>query len=415
MRILIYSYNYYPEPIGIAPLMTELAEGLVKRGHEVRVVTGMPWYPERKIYPEYRGKPYLTEKHNGVYIQRNYVWVRPNPGLLDRVLLDGSFVITSCLHALHGPRPDVILMTAPPLPVSVPAALLGKLWSCPVVLNLQDILPEAAIHTGLLTNKALIRVFESLEKFAYRVATRISVIAEGFSDNLTKEKGVPEKKIALIPNWVDLNFIQPLPKQGNPFRVKHDLQDNFVVMYSGNIALTQGIETVVKAAAHLRDIPKIKVVIVGEDRALEGLRKCCREQNLEDGQHILLLPFEPREKLPQMLAAADIGLVVQKKNVIAFNMPSKIPLLLASERAIIASVPATGTAAQAVKRSDGGVVVPPEDPEALATQIIHLYQHPEKVTTLGQQGRQYTLQNYSIDKALDRYESLFGAIATPSG
>jgi len=114
MRILIYSYNYHPEPIGIAPLMTELAEGLVQRGHEVRVVTGMPNYPQRRIYDEYQGKLYVTEEKNGVTIQRSFVWVKPKPGLLDRILLDGSFVLTSFLQAMRGWRPDVILLTVPP-------------------------------------------------------------------------------------------------------------------------------------------------------------------------------------------------------------------------------------------------------------------------------------------------------------
>ena len=95
MRILIYSYNYYPEPIGIAPLTTELAEGLVKRGHEVRVITAMPNYPERCIYEGYRGKLFSTNEENGVTVQRSFAWVKPKPGLVDRILLDGSFVLTS--------------------------------------------------------------------------------------------------------------------------------------------------------------------------------------------------------------------------------------------------------------------------------------------------------------------------------
>jgi colanic acid biosynthesis glycosyl transferase WcaI len=120
MRVLIYSYNYHPEPIGIAPLMTELAEGLVRRGHQVRVITGMPNYPQRQIYEGYRGKLYMTETRNGVIIQRSYMWVKPKPSLIDRLLLDSSFVVTSFLQALRGWRPDIILLTVPPLPVWVP-------------------------------------------------------------------------------------------------------------------------------------------------------------------------------------------------------------------------------------------------------------------------------------------------------
>lgn len=406
MRILIYSYNYHPEPIGIAPLMTELAEGLVAQGHQVRVVTAMPNYPQRRIYDEFKGKLYLTELKNGVAIQRNYVWIRPKPGLLDRILLDASFVLISLVHALKGRRPDVILLTVPPLPVSVPAALLGWFHRCPVVLNLQDILPEAAVHTGLLTNKLMIAIFEKLEKFAYRTATKISVIADGFTDNLVG-KGVPQSKIALIPNWVDVNFIQPLPKENNDFRATHQLDGKFVVLYSGNIGRTQPLTALIDAAACLRDIPDIAVVIVGEEKALQELELYRQKV---DAPSVLLLPFQPRAKLPEMLAAADVGLVMQKENVISFNMPSKIQVLLASGRAILASVPASGTAAKAVQHSGGGIVVPPEDPEALAAAILDLYKNPDKAAMLGQQGRQYAVENYSFKHALEQYEKLFDEV-----
>ncbi|MEH2045511.1 glycosyltransferase family 4 protein [Nostoc sp.] len=402
MRILIYSYNYYPEPIGIAPLMTELAEGLVKRGHEVRVVTAMPNYPERQIYQEYRGKWYVNEYKNGVQIQRNYVWIRPQPNLLDRVLLDASFVVTSFVPALIGWRPDVILSTSPSLPSCVPVALLGWLRACPVILNLQDILPEAAVHVGLLKNKLLIRLFTLLEKFAYRSASRISVIADGFVDNL-RSKGVEADKIVQIPNWVDVNFIRPLPKEDNPFRAAHNLNGKFVVLYSGNIALTQGLESVVKAASVLRHIPDIVFVIVGEAKGLQRLQQECLDCGADN---VLLLPFQPRKDLPQMLAAADVGLVVQKKNVVSFNMPSKIQVLLASGGALIASVPDNGTAARAIRQSGGGVIVPPEDPQALAMAILDLYQNPEKVKTLGYKSRQYAVEQYAFEQALNQYESL---------
>lgn len=409
MRILIYSYNYHPEPIGIAPLMTELAEGLVKRGHEVRVVTGMPNYPQRRIYDEYRGKLYMTEERNGVKIQRSFVWIRPQPGVVTRMLLDMSFVMTSSLQAFRGWRPDVILLTVPPLPVSVPAALLGLIYSCPIVLNLQDILPEAAVHVGLIRNRFAIQIFEALEKFAYRTAHTISVIADGFVDNLIGKK-VPAEKITCIPNWVDVDFIRPLPKQQNAFRAAHKLEDKFVVLYSGNIALTQGLETVIKTAALLRHIPEIVFVIVGEVKALKELEGHCKYYGAEN---VRLLPFQPREKLPEMLAAADVGLIVQKKNVISFNMPSKTQVLLASGRPVIASVPGTGTAARAVRQSGGGIVVPPQKPDALAEAVVDLYQNPEKAQALGEQGRRYAMETYAFEKALDAYERLFRRVVDP--
>ena len=402
MRIIIYSYNYYPEPIGIAPLMTELAEGLVKRGHEVRVVTGMPNYPERQIYEGYQGKLYMTELRNGVAIQRSYVLVRPRHTLLERVILDASFVVSSFIHALRGKRPDVVFLTSPPLPIAVPAALLGWLHRCPVILNLQDIIPEAAIHVGLLKNKKLIWVFEGLEKFAYRNATKISIIADQFAHNLIK-KGVPAKKLVTIPNWVDTEFIHPLPKEHNYFRAKYQLEGKFVLMYSGNIGLTQGLETVVKAAKLLAHVPDLVVIIVGEEKAIGRLLKFAQDLG---ANNVVVAPFQPRERLPEMLAAMDVGLVIQKQNVIAFNMPSKIQPILASGRPIIASVPLNGTAADVV-RSSGGLVVPPEDVNALAEAMWELYKNREKAESLGKYGRQYALEHYSFQQALDTYENLF--------
>lgn len=406
MRILLYSYNYYPEPIGIAPLMTELAEGLVARGHELRVVTAMPWYPQSQIYAGYRGRLYRTETRNGVKIQRCYVRASTQRSFLNRALFELSFMTLSFVQAWRGWRPDVILLTVPGLPVGIPASLLGWLYRCPVVLNLQDILPDAAVHVGLLTSRTAIRIFSALERYNYRMATQIAVIATGFQENLLA-KGVPARKITIIPNWVDVDFIRPLPREENEFRREQGLGDRFVVLYSGNIALTQGLETVIDAAVLLRDHPEIAMVIVGEERALERLRAYCHERGAEN---VVLRPFQPREKLPDLLAAADIGLVVQKQNVIAFNMPSKIQVLLASGRPIIASVPSAGTAAQAVRASGGGLVVPPEDPAALAQAIRDLHGDRDRLQALGAASRQHAIENYAFQTALDRYEALFAKL-----
>lgn len=402
MKILIYSYNYYPEPIGIAPLMTELAEGLVRRGHTVRVVTAMPNYPERRIYKEYQGKLFSTTERNGVTVQRSFVWVKPKPGLIDRLLLDASFIVTSLFQVFKGWRPDVILTTSPPLPVCIPSLLLRWVYQAPVVLSLQDILPEAAIQVGLLTNRSLIKIFTALEGFSYRSSSAISVICKAFEENLLG-KGVPAHKLTLIPNWVDINFIRPLPKSDSPFAQTHNLQNKFVVMYSGNIALTQGLQNAIEAASLLQNIPDIVFVIVGEKKALAALQQLCVEKQLNN---VLLLPFQPREQLPQMLAAADVGLVLQTRNTVSFNMPSKIPVLLASGRAIVASVPLQGTAAEAISLSQGGVVVPPEDPTAIANAIQSLYENPLQVRQLGYQGREFAANTYAFDKVLSLYEAL---------
>jgi colanic acid biosynthesis glycosyl transferase WcaI len=403
LRILIYSYNYYPEPIGIAPLMTELAEGLAKKGHDVRVLTAMPWYPDSQIHPHYQGKLYYTEERHGVKIYRSFVWVRPERSLINRVLFEISFAVLSFWQGIKPWKPDLIFLTIPGLPVCLPASLLSKIYGCPVILNLQDILPDAAVHVGLLTNKKVIKVFKWLEQFAYKNANKISVIADGFTRNL-EQKQVDTNKIIEISNWVDIDFIKPLSKAESYFAKENNLQDKFVVLYAGNIALTQPLETLIEAAALLSDLKDLVVVIVGKQEALARLEKYAEKVNC---QNILFKPFQPREKLPEMLAASDIGMVMQKSNVIDFNLPSKIPVLLASGRAIIASVPDTGTAARAIIQSGGGVIVPPEDAESLANKIKDLYHNRSLLKIMSQKGRQFAETHYCFKIALDKYESLF--------
>ena len=406
MRVLLYSYNYYPEPIGIAPLMTELAEGLVKRGHQVRVITAMPNYPERRIYPGYRGKLYVREVRNGVEIERCFVAVWPKPGLVARALLDGSFAVLSFIKAISGWRPDVILSTSPSLPACVPVAATKAIYRCPTVLSLQDILPEAAVQTGLISNKFAIKVFEQLEKFAYASANKISVITPSFAQNL-EAKGVPPSKITRISNWVDVAFVKPMPKKDNAFRAAHRLEDKFVVLYSGNIARTQGINTIIRSAQQMQHNPNVQYVIVGEKRQLAELDKLKRELGVTN---VLLHPFVPAEDLPILLAAADVSLIMQKQKVVGFNMPSKIQKLMASGRAIVASVPQHGSAAEAILESGSGLVVEPENPTALTKAIEHLYSHPDELDALGKKGRQFAIEQYSFDQALNAFDQLLKSV-----
>lgn len=410
MRILIYSYNYHPEPIGIAPLMTELAEGLLAKGHQVRVSTAMPWYPESQIYKEYRGKLYTSEELNGIKLNRCYVWSRPERNLRNRVLFELSFVFLSFWQCLKGWRPDIIFLTVPGLPVCIPAVLLSKIYHRPLVLNLQDILPEAAVNVGLLKNPQMIWVMTRLEEFAYRHAHKITVITSSFRDNLLK-KGVNSQKIVEISNWVDTEFIKPLERDKSSFRLKYNLEDKFVVLYSGNIALTQGLETLIEAASYLQNRSQIAIVVVGENKAIAQLEAFCQKKQVKNVQ---FLPFQPRKMLPDMLAGADVGIVMQKKNVVNFNMPSKIQVLLASGCPIIASVPAIGTAAQAIRNSGGGIIVSPENPKALAEAIVDMYEHPAQLEIFSQKGREYAEKNYAFDAALDKYEQLFESLISKS-
>jgi colanic acid biosynthesis glycosyl transferase WcaI len=403
MRILIYSYNYYPEPTGIAPLMTELAEGLVARGHQVRVIAAMPSYPSREIHEGYRGKLYLTEERNGVRIHRNYIRVRNDPTIFDRLLLEGTFVGLSLFSALRGRKPDVIFMTVPPLPAFIPALVLRRIYGCPLILNIQIIVSKATEHVGMITRPWMLEALRSFEKWTYRKSDAIIVITNEFVDSLAQD-GIEPSKIVCIPNWADTVLIRPLPKKHNEFRRLHHLQQKFVVLYAGNIGLTEGLETAIEAAARLVHIPAIRFMIVGDEKAIEKLKALA---NARDADNIVFLPFQPREQLAEMLAAADVGLVLQKRNVSVYNMPSKIPVFLAAGLPIIASVPLATPASRTVGESRSGIVIEPEDPQCLVDSIVGLYKDPDRLSAFSQLGRQFALSHFSKQQALTDYESAF--------
>ena len=405
MCILIYSYNYYPEKIGIAPLMTELAEGLVKRGHNVRVVTAFPWYPDNTISSRYSGRLYLKEEINGVIVQRCYVRANPNRTLLNRILFELSFVIFSFFQAFFGQRPEVILYVIPGLPVTLPATILGKIFNVPVLLNLQDILPDAAIEVGLMRNPWMIKVSNWLADFAYRNAEEIIVIHEGFRKNLVN-RGVDPDKIFEIPNWVNINEIRPIPRdKPNSFQDQYNLHDRFVVLYSGNIARTQPLEYLIHAASFLNHLPDITIVIVGPTRSFERLNRAIA---LYEVRNAMILPFQSDERYKEMLAASHICMVMQCRNVVDFNMPSKIPKIMASGRAIIASVPENGTAASVIRRSNAGIVVPPENSRAIANAIQNLYSDRELLDQLGENGRRYAERHFSFNRIIRKYQERLG-------
>jgi colanic acid biosynthesis glycosyl transferase WcaI len=405
MRILILAHNYYPELIGIAPLVTELAESLVQEGHEVQVVTAMPNYPERSIYLPYRGRLACIESRAGVRLIRHWVFIRPQPGLITRLTFELSNLCLSTLFSLQQPKADVILAVSPQLSSSLTAHLLQKLWGCPVVLNVQDLLPDAAIASGLLKNSILIAVSRWLEMFAYGKANAIVLISGQFVRSLV-EKGIPAEKLWKIYNWVDTAFIRPMERQG-PFREKLGLKDEFVVMYSGNIALTQGLETMIEAAKILQKHEDIRFVIVGEQKALDRLQVLITGYGLHN---VRLLPFQPRTQLPQMLAAADVGLILQKEHVVDINMPSKTMVLMASGRPVIASVNHRGEVARAIEQSGAGVVVTPEDPQSLAQTILQLKANPDLAQVYGEKARAYACAHFDRCQSVKEYTQVFSAV-----
>jgi colanic acid biosynthesis glycosyl transferase WcaI len=405
MKILFMAQCYAPEEVSAAILITELAVDLAARGHRVTVVTGAPNYPQGRVFDGYRNKLFSSEMLDGVRVVRTWSYISPSKKFWPRLFHYGTYSATSFYGGLFAGRPDVIMSYSPPLPLGLSAWLLSRIFRVPWALQIEDLFPDAAVAAGVMTNRRVINFFLGMEKFLYRHAQRISVIAKSFRQTLLA-KGVPNEKIELIPIWADPNEIRPMDRE-NSFRRAHGLDGKFVVMYAGNIGLTSCLEDVLHAAEILREQTDIHFVIVGEGVRKEALMAEAETRKLAN---VLFLPYQPRELFAEMLAAADLSLVTLNAGAALSSMPSKIFNVMASARPILAVAPRESEIVQIVADAACGRNVAPGSPEELAQAIVELQAQESALIQMGQNGRANLEKNYSRQRCVDDYEKMLGAM-----
>lgn len=408
MRVLLLSTYFRPDIASTGVLMTQLAEELIRLGHQLTVVTSMPHYDGNRIWPEYRGRLHLREQQDGLTIRRVYLYVpQQKESLMGRLLNYVTFnslsVVTGGLAGQH----DVLLTPSPPLTNGASAFLLSRLHGVPYVYNVQDIYPDIAIRLGVLTNSKAITFFKMLERFVYDKATAVSVISEGFRRNLLA-KGVPSEKIHVIPNFVDPNYVRVLPRQ-NRFSQEQGLDNYYVVLFAGNVGLSQGLEFALEAARLLADKPDILFAIVGGGAAKAGLEKQAEQMSLAN---VRFLPFQPHERVPEMYAASDLCLVPLRRGFTRDSVPSKVYTIMAAGKPLVAAVDEKSDTSQFVRETECGLLVPPEEPEALAKAILALYQDRVVGETMGLKGRERVEQEFTPQAVAQKYAAMLQQVVT---
>jgi colanic acid biosynthesis glycosyl transferase WcaI len=398
--------RFHPDLTGTGPLVTDLATNLADMGDQVTVVTSMPHYGRRNIHSKYRGRLLHRENFNGVDVWRTFVYVPPNSKGFYRGINYLSYTFMSIIAGMMCGRPDVILCVNPPITVGFSGRLISLARSSPMINNIQDVWPDCIAIIGQLRNSLLFRFFQYLERYIYKTSARLILLSEGMKQNIIT-KCQHNNKIAIIPNWADVDFIYPLPKN-NGFRKSHDLNDKFVVIFAGNLGFISVLDTVLDTANLLQNDGRVQFVIVGEGNAKPALQKRARTLNLNN---VRFLPTQPKEVLPEMLAAADVSLVTLDRRLGQLNVPSKTYNIMASSRPVLASVPEDSEIARLVKEADCGVCVPPEDPKSLAEAIKNMLNIPETLDRYGKNGREYVVAHYSRDKLLKRYRELLHEVA----
>ena len=409
MKILFITQWFEPEPGALRGL--PLAKELVARGHEVQVLTGFPNYPGGKIYPGYKLSLWQREEVEGIPVLRVPLYPSHDASSVRRVLNYTSF---ACCASLIGlplvDRPDVIYVYHPPPTTALPALILKAISGAPIVYHIADMWPESVTESGMVKSSRTKRLVEAAIhrwcNFVYRRAEAITVISPGFKQLLV-ERGVSEEKINVIYNWTDEETFQPAIKDDALAR-EMDVDRRFTLMYAGNFGPCQGLDTVVRAAARVRDCSNLQVVMVGGGQKEEELKRLANELGADN---VRFLGRRDYREMPKLYALAD-GLIVhlQALPIFASTIPSKTQVSLSCGRPIVMAV--EGDAASIVDESGSGLVCPPEDPEAMAKCFLELEAKSlAERSEMGEKGRAYYCNNFSLQQGANSMDALLRKVA----
>ncbi len=390
MRIQLWSYNFPPEPSGIAPLSGVWAAAMRERGHDVLVVAAHAHYPEaiwgRPVRPR-------RERHNGVGVVRLPLWIGRETGA-QRIRQELSFAAALGAAAPLLPTPDVIVAVTPSFPGLLPAMVSARLRRIPWVMWLQDILPDGAATTGLVEPGLVLTAARRFERAAYASASRVVVISEAFEHNL-RSKGVPGEKLVPIfnPSAVDPPpYAPPRPSGG---------RRRLLVM--GNIGHSQGLAELVRIIERDQVLEPVdaELRIAGSGVAVEEVAAEIRSDRVS------MVGLLLGEAMEEELAHTELGLVTQRGDVTEFNLPSKLMNYMAHGVPVLAVVPRASQTARIVRDSGAGWVV---DSRALAEELgpvlAEIFARPEELARRGRRGHETAMREFAPSQVAVKHERM---------
>jgi len=405
IKVLLINQHFYPEIAATAQLLTDLAEDLTKAGIEVRVLAGRPSYlasreSESRESLEPTSNFASKELYHGIEICRVLNTRFSRKSWAGRFANWISFYFLAFLRALWLPRPDlVVCLSTPPL-ISLTGLLLKRLKGCKFLFWCQDLYPDIALALGMLRPGGVARVSEGISRAIYREADGIVVVSEGMKRGLLA-KGVKEEQIDVIHNWADGQEIYPLEPGANPFRQEVLPDGRFVVSYSGNMGHSHDFSAILNAMERVRNKEGIRFLIIGDGIGKRNIEEFIAEKDLHN---VILLPFQPRERLCQILNAADVSLVSLRPEAEGQVMPSKLYGYMAAGKPIIAVASEGSEAARMVKACGMGAVA--ENGEELEEAIMKLYREPDLRARMGSSARRAFLENFDRPLATGRFKAL---------
>lgn len=406
-EILFLSLVFPPDSVSTAQIMGQLAVDLNDHGHRVTVISTSPHY-NRDLENE-RIQP-MQSKWGSIIRQSNfhgipvYHILMPAKGrsILLRLLSWLFFHVLSIIIALTlVSRPAVIFAPSPPLTIGLCAWLVGRLRKAPYIYNVQELYPDIAIRLGAVKNKRMIDLLYRMEKFIYDQSSAVTVISSRMRENLLK-KGIASDKIHILPNFVDISDLTPLPKE-NDFSRQYELSEKFVVSYAGNMGPAQGLEYFIEAAMIMQEERDICFLMMGDGILRESLRQKIDQNHL---RNFVFLPYQKYSLMNQAYAASDLCLVPQAIETGFEALPSKVYRIMACARPVLAITDKNSDLASLVCESSCGAYVLPGTAKELAEKIRQAYQNQQEWKNMGIAGREYVCRYYVRDAVTERYHKL---------
>jgi len=415
VNVLVLCPHFAPDLAPTGEVMTQIAAQLVSRGHRLHVVTSLPWYVHHAIEPGWEGEVVRHEDTEWGRITRVHPFPTDKANIPARALGFAGFTGLSGLGALlTRSRPDAVLAMSPPLTLGAAGWAAARAHRVPFVFNIQDVFPDVAVELGAITDRRVIAVAEWLERETYLRADAVTVLSDDLRDNVAAKvagrrgaAGDPSK-VRVIPNFIDTTWIRPMERE-NEYRREHGLVGKRVVMYAGNVGFSQSLDLVLAAASHLAHDPDVVFVINGGGSARPSLEKAAAGMS-----NVRFVDMAPKERLPEVAAAADLHVVPLKAGLARSSVPSKLYTILAAGRPVVASVDPGTEVARTVESAGAGLAVPPDDPEAFTKAVSRLVQEPDAARRMGEAGRWFVERWASPAAVAEAYEALFAELAVSS-
>lgn len=398
MRILFLSLVYWPDKLGNGPLLTDLTQELARRGHEVTVVAGLPHYGQGQELEEYRRPDRWVERHGGVLIRRVPHYTRPGERAADKIRTYLGFSWRALWGGWKAGPCDVVVVPSPPITLGITGWLVGKRHRAPLVYVMEDVFPESYLSLGEMKKPLLTQVCCGLANFVYRRSRRIVCVTESMR-RILQDYGIPPERSVTIYNWADTDEVTPLPRD-NELARELGLVGRFVVLYAGNVGLSQRLDLLLESAAQM---PEALFVIAGSGGGRASVEARAGEMGLEN---VRFMDSVEREKLPLLLASCDVNLVPMTAGRAMGCFPSKIYTAMASARPILAALDEGSDSRAFIDGTECGVCVDPDNGEQLLAALRRLQGDAEWRRQLGENGRRALEQMRLRETSLAAYEEV---------